>query len=72
MDNGIGAGRPVRMELSVGDHPSPAGGTCLMELASVIAGESFGAHPQCVHPGLAALARLVNDHVVDCFRWGEL
>jgi hypothetical protein len=36
-----------------------------MELASVIGGEGFSARPECVPPTLAAVARLVNDHVSD-------
>jgi len=51
------------LQVSIGSHSSAAEGTCLMELASVIADEEFSASPRCVHPSLAALARLVNDHV---------
>jgi hypothetical protein len=36
-----------------------------MELASVIGGEGFSARPESVPPTLAAVARLVNDHVSD-------
>lgn len=62
MDNDNGFNHPDWV-VGVGGHRTAAEGTCLMELASVIAGESFSASPSCVHPTLAALARLVNDHV---------
>jgi hypothetical protein len=34
-----------------------------MELASVLAGETWSDHPASVHPVLAAVARLVNDRI---------
>jgi hypothetical protein len=36
-----------------------------MEYVSVLAGVPFTDHPKCTHPALAALARLVNDSIVD-------
>jgi len=41
-----------------------------MELVSVVAGEPFTDHPQCVHPALALAARVVNDQVGDTVRQG--
>jgi hypothetical protein len=60
-------GMPV---LSRGRHRTPRSGACLMELASVLAGESWSDHPSCTHPLLAQLARLVNDHTSDAGRQG--
>jgi len=53
---------------SRGKHRNVAEGTCLMELASVFGGEPFSDHPRCVHPALAELARLLNDHLDDDVR----
>jgi hypothetical protein len=61
-------GRPVR--LSRGRHSRPSAGTCLMELASLRAGEPWSDRPVCVHPVLAAVARAVNDRVSDDARGG--
>lgn len=36
-----------------------------MEYASWLAGERWSDHPECTHPLLAGLARLVNDHISD-------
>jgi len=41
-----------------------------MELVSVVAGEPFTDHPQCVHPALALAARVVNDQGGDTVRQG--
>ncbi|TAM82082.1 MAG: hypothetical protein EPN43_13925 [Jatrophihabitans sp.] len=46
---------------AAGRHLDPADGACLMEAASLLAGEPFSDHPHCVHPTVAALARLLND-----------
>lgn len=51
--------------LSRGKHRSPRKGACFMEFASYLAGERWSDHPQCTHPLLAALARVVNDHTSD-------
>src|SRR4051794_40886890 len=51
-----------------GRHSTATAGVCLMELVSVIAGEPFTDHPQCVHPALALAARVVNDQVGDPVR----
>jgi hypothetical protein len=55
----------LSFKVSRGSHRTRTDGTCLMELASVIGGEEFSARPHCVPPTLAAIARLVNDHVSD-------
>jgi hypothetical protein len=47
--------------LSGGWHATPADGWCLMELASVLAGEVWSDRPAAVHPVLASVARCVND-----------
>lgn len=59
---------PIRIDtpellpvLSRGRHRSARRGACFMEYASVLAGERWSDHPQCTHPALASLARLVND-----------
>jgi len=62
---GIPDGLPV---LSRGQHRKPSKGACFMELASVLANEPWSDRPQCTHPLLAQLARLVNDHTSDARR----
>jgi len=59
---------PMAPRLSRGSHRVPADGMCVMELASMVAGEPFTDHPRCVHPTLAKVARLVNDTVHDADR----
>lgn len=54
---------PNPVPLGPGRHASPTDGACLMELASLLAGEPWSDHPACVHPVLAAVARVVNDKV---------
>jgi hypothetical protein len=66
--HGIPDGLPV---LSRGKHRNPRKGACFMEMASVLANEPWSDRPQCTHPLLAQLARLVNDHTSDARR-GEL
>lgn len=44
-----------------GRHRSAEDGACVMELASMIAGEPFSDHPQCVSPVIGALLRAYND-----------
>lgn len=58
-------GLPV---LSRGKHRTPRSGACFMEMASVLAGERWSDQPQCTHPLLAGLARLVNDSISDVRR----
>lgn len=47
--------------LQSGNHSSPDSGHCLLEVVSMFAGESFGDHPACVDPVLAAFGRSWND-----------
>jgi len=58
----------MSMHPSRGRHSTATAGVCLMELVSVVAGEPFTDHPQCVHPALALAARVVNDQVGDTVR----
>jgi hypothetical protein len=51
--------------LSAGRHDSPAHGVCVMELASMLAGEPFTDRPRAVDRGLAAFLRTYNDTVDD-------
>lgn len=51
--------------LSAGRHRNPRKGACFMEMASYLAGERWSDHPQCTHPLLASMARLVNDALTD-------
>jgi hypothetical protein len=51
--------------LSRGRHLDPADGGCVMEMASLLAGERWSDAPKCTHPLLAAVARLVNDELED-------
>ena len=62
---GIPDGLPV---LSRGKHRSPRQGACFMEMASVLANETWSDRPRCTHPLLSQLARLVNDHTSDAGR----
>lgn len=51
--------------LSAGRHRNPRRGACFMEFASYLAGERWSDHPACTDRVLAALARGVNDVVLD-------
>jgi hypothetical protein len=51
--------------LSRGKHRNPRKGACFMEMASYLAGERWSDHPECTHPLLASVARLVNDYTSD-------
>jgi hypothetical protein len=53
------------VKLSCGKHSSPTDGACVMELSSMIAGESFTDQPQCVCPVIAAFLRAYNDALDD-------
>lgn len=65
-------GSPVQPDilpvLSVGKHRNPRRGACFMEFASFLAGEAWSDHPACTHPGLAHVARMVNDCTTDTGR----
>jgi hypothetical protein len=51
------------VRLAPGRHERPDGGVCVMELASMLAGEPLSDHPRTVSPMLAALLRGYNDGV---------
>lgn len=51
------------VRLSRGKHSSPAQGVCVMELASMLAGETFSDRPACVDPVIGGLLRAYNDSV---------
>jgi hypothetical protein len=53
----------VRLER--GKHASPDSGACVMELASMLAGEPFSDHPQAVSPVIADFLRTYNDGLDD-------
>jgi hypothetical protein len=53
------------IKLSPGKHYSPDDGACVMELASMLAGEPFNDHPASVCPVLGSLLRAYNDSVDD-------
>jgi hypothetical protein len=55
--------RPRRVER--GRHASPRFGTCVMELASLLAGEPFSDRPVTVSPVIGALLRTYNDGIDD-------
>jgi hypothetical protein len=51
------------IKLSRGRHVSPRYGACVMELASMIAGEPFSDHPASVCPVIGSFLRAYNDSV---------
>jgi hypothetical protein len=51
------------IKLSKGKHTSPDDGACVMELASMLAGEPFTDHPIAVCPVIASFLRSYNDSV---------
>jgi hypothetical protein len=53
------------LKLEAGRHHRPEDGACVMELASMLAGEPFGDHPASVCPVIAAFLRSYNDHIDD-------
>jgi hypothetical protein len=53
------------IKLSRGKHHSPDEGACVMELASMLAGEDFSDHPATVCPVIGALLRAHNDSIDD-------
>jgi hypothetical protein len=54
--------------LARGKHSSPRSGACVMELASMLAGEPFSDRPAAVCPVVAAFLRAYNDAVDDSHR----
>src|SRR3989440_2379430 len=53
------------IKLSKGKHSSPEDGACVMELASMLAGEPFSDHPASVCPVVGSFLRAYNDSVDD-------
>ena len=53
------------IKLSKGKHSSPSDGACVMELASMLAGEKFTDHPESVCPAIGSFLRAYNDLVED-------
>jgi hypothetical protein len=53
------------IRLGKGRHKSPEEGACVIELASMLAGEPFSDHPRSVCPVIAALLRRYNDSLDD-------
>jgi hypothetical protein len=53
------------VKLAKGKHTGPEQGVCVMELASMLAGEPFSDRPRAVCPTVAAYLRAVNDLVSD-------
>lgn len=51
------------VKLSKGKHISPDDGACVMELASMLAGEPFSDHPACACPVIGSFLRAYNDSV---------
>src|SRR5919198_983109 len=53
------------VRLSGGGHASADQGACVMELASMLAGEPFSDHPKSVCPVIGAFLRSYNDRIDD-------
>src|SRR5207237_10059017 len=53
------------VRLSKGKHSSPEEGACVMELASMLAGEPFSDHPASACPVIGSFLRAYNDSVDD-------
>src|ERR1700729_3314119 len=53
------------VRLGPGRHPRPGKVVCVMELASMLAGERFGDRPPSVCPVIGAILRTYNDNVDD-------
>jgi hypothetical protein len=53
------------IRLSKGKHAAPSEGACVMELASMLAGEPFSDRPATVCPVIAGFMRAYNDRVDD-------
>ena len=51
--------------LGRGKHTSPEHGACVMELASMLAGEPFTDHPRTVSPAIGSFLRNLNDLLDD-------
>ena len=51
--------------LSAGKHAAPDQGACVMELASMLAGETFTDHPRSTCPVIGTFLRDYNDRIDD-------
>jgi len=58
------------IKLSKGKHSSPEDGACVMELASMLAGEPFTDHPASVCPVVGSFLRSYNDSIDEHRRQG--
>ena len=56
------------VRLSQGKHRDPDHGACVMELASMLAGEPFSDRPRCVDPVIAGFLRTYNDGIDEARR----
>src|ERR1700749_568530 len=56
------------VRLGSGRHPRPGNGVCVIELASMLAGERFGGRPPSVCPVIGPILRAYNDNVDDVRR----
>ncbi len=56
------------VRLSRGRHATPEEGVCVMELASMLAGEPFTDRPRSVCPVIGAFLRIYNDRLDDEYR----
>lgn len=56
------------IKLTKGKHNSPEEGACVMELASMLAGEPFSDHPASVCPVIGSFLRAYNDSIDDSRR----
>src|SRR5439155_8893321 len=56
------------VRLARGKHSSPRDGVCVMELASMLAGERFSDRPYCVSPAIGGFLRAYNDFIDDSLR----
>jgi hypothetical protein len=62
---GVAHANHQTIRLSKGKHASPAEGACVMELASMLAGEPFSDRPTSVCPVVAGFLRAYNDRIDD-------
>jgi len=54
------------VRLGAGAHSSPEQGACVMELASMLAGERFSDRPRTVCPVIGGFLRSYNDRLPEC------
>lgn len=59
---------PETVRLCAGRHHRPEEGACVVELASMLAGEAFSDRPRSVSPVVAAFMRGYNDGISDARR----